>query len=76
MRDALGACSLLFLAGHCRVYGYTLAGAMLAAMPVPDLSANSLSSVIHCATPLRASRCVAANYDHLLVNTFVDFVRA
>ena len=76
MMDALGTYPLLSLAGHCLVSSYTLTGALLAAAPVTDLSAKSFSYVILCATPVSASRCVAANSAHLLDNTSVDFVKA
>ena len=76
IRAALGTCPLLFLAGHCLISGCALTGALLAAAPVADFSAKSFSSVILCAMPLSASMCVAANFDHLLVRTSVDFVRA
>ena len=76
MRAALGTCPLLSLAGHFLASGYALTGALLVAAPVTDFSANSFSSEIRCDTPVSTSRCVAANSDHLLVNTFVDFVRA
>ena len=64
MRDALGTCPLLSLASHCLVSGCAPTGALLAAVPVADFSDNSFSSEIPCATPVRASRCVAANYEH------------
>ena len=67
---------MLFLAGHYRVSSYALAGALLAAAPVTDLSANALSSAIRYVMPESASRCVATNSDHLLVNASMDFVRA
>ena len=76
LRATLGTCPLLFLAGHCLISSCAPTGALLAAAPVADLSANALSSSIHCATLESASRCVAANSDHLLVNTYVEFVRA
>ena len=76
MRDALDTCPLLSLAGHCLVSSCALIGALLAVVPITDFSANSFSSEIHCVTPVRASRCVAANCDHLLVSASVYFVRA
>ena len=76
MRAALGTCPLLFLVVHCLVSGYVLTGALLAVVPIAVLSANSFSSVIRCAMPASASRCVAANYAYFLDKTFVDFVRA
>ena len=76
IRDALGTCPLLFLVSHCLISGCGPTGALLAVAPVVDRSTNSLSSVIHCATLASASRCVAANSDHFLVNNSVDFVRA
>ena len=76
MRAALGICPLLFLVVHCLVSGYVLTGALLAVVPIAVLSANSFSSVIHCATPVSASTCVAAKSDHLLVNTSMDFSKS
>ena len=76
MRDALDTCPLFSLTGHSLVSGCVPTGAFLAAAPVADFSINSFISEIHCAMPVRESRCVAANYDHLLVSTSVDFFRA
>ena len=76
MRAALGTYPLLFLAGHCQVSGYALARALLAVASIAVFSANTFSSVIHCAMPESASRCVATNSDHFLVNASVDLVRA
>ena len=76
MRAALGTCPLLFLAGHCLISVYAPTGALLAAAPVVDFSINSFISEIHCAMPVRESRCVAANSDHFLVRNSVDFDRA
>ena len=76
MRVSLGTCPVLFLESHCLVSGYAPIGALLATVSVVDCSANSFSSIIRCATPASASRCVAAKSAHLLDKTSVDFVRA
>ena len=76
MRAALDTCLLLSLASHCLVFSCVLTRTLLVVVPVVDFSANSFSSEIHCATPVKASSCVAANCDHLLVSASVEFVRA
>ena len=76
VRAILDTCPLLSLAGHYLVSDYAPTGALLAVAPVADISAKSFSSVILCATPVSASRCVAANSDHFLVKNSVDFIRA
>ena len=76
IRDALGTCPLLFLAGHCLVSGCVPTGALLAAALVVVLSDNSLSSTTRSAMPVSTSRCLASNSTHFLDNTSVDFVRA
>ena len=69
IRAALGTCPLLFMAGHYLVSSCVPTGALLDVVYVAVLSNNSLSSATRYATPVSASRCVAANYTHLLDNT-------
>ena len=76
MSVVLDTCPLFYLTVQCLVSRHALTRVLLAVTPVADFSAKSFSSEIPRATPVSASRCVAANSDHFLVRTFVDFVRA
>ena len=76
MRASLDTCPLFSLTGHCLVSGRALTGVLLAAAPVADFFAKFFSSEITRATSMSASRCAAANSDHFLVRTSVDFLRA
>ena len=77
MSATLDTCPLFSLAGHCLVSSHTLTGVLQqAAALVVDFFAKSFSSEIPRATSVSASRCAAANSDHFLVRTSVDFVRA
>ena len=63
-------------AGHCLRSGCALTGVVLAIVSVTDCAAKSFSSDMCYATPLMASKCTAANSDHFLVRTSVDFNKA
>ena len=76
MSVALDTCPLFSLAGHYLVSSHTLTVVLLAVALVADFSAKSFNSKIPRDTSVSASRCVAANSDHFLVRTSVDFVRA
>ena len=76
MRAVVDTWPLFSRAGHCLRSGCTLTGVLLVIVPVTDCAAKSFSSDMCCVTPLMASKCAAANSDHLLVRTSVDFDKA